>query len=298
MAALAGAVLALGAALAVAVQGLGIRLGTRDGGTATALAVVIVVNIFVLLPLAGVLDYGAYALSPVSLAAFAGAGLVGTLLGRAFSYLGIKRIGATRAEPVKASQPLHAAVLAVLLLDERLTALRLGGILLIFAGVALISWESGNGERVGVGDTPVHATFYPFLAAFLFGLEPIFAKIAFAAGTPVLTGLSIKTLAATVGLVGFFVATDTVPTRRQVFGENFRWYLMAGAANTAFLLAFYYALEIAPVVLVVPLIQLSPLFVIGISLVLLQRLERVNAKLVVGALIVVAGAIAVSIANT
>lgn len=295
MSTLLGVGLALVGALFIAIQVACIRVGTDAGRSNDALVVVLLVNIVVLVPLAGLVHFPTYHLPVVAVLAFAGAGFVGTMLGRAFEYAGIERIGASRSEPIKASQPLHAALLAVFLLGESLSVARLAGIVCIVAGIALISWESQSGAGVDA-ENPLKGLLFPFAAAFFFGIEPIFAKVGFAAGTPVLVGLAVKTLAATVAFTAFLRSRGSLPSLATVDRSSLRWYVAAGVANTLFLLAYYAALEIAPVVLVIPVLQASPLFVIAISLVFLERLERITPRLVLGALVVVAGTVVVSAA--
>lgn len=292
-----GVGLALIAAVGIAGQTVSIRIGTEKGRSHDALVVVLLVNIVVLVPAAVFAFYPNYGLTLRSVLSFVGAGFVGTLLGRAFYYAGIEQIGASRAEPIKASQPLHSALVAVIVLGETLTTGNLFGILLIVAGVGLISREAAKNPTTATGNVPMTGLFLPLVAAFFFGIEPIFAKLGFAEGTPVLVGLAIKTLAATIGFLGYLRYRAGLPARSELLSGNVRWYVVAGVSNTVFLLAYYAALEVSPVVLVVPIMQTSPLLVVGLSFVFLQRLERVTWRLASAAAVVVAGAIAVTFAG-
>lgn len=294
---LLGAGLAFLAAAGIAGQVVFVRVGTEHGTANDALVVVLLTNIGVLVPLALVTGYPDFGLTRRAILAFIGAGFVGTMLGRAFYYTAIKRIGASRAEPIKASVPLYAALVAVFVLGETLTPVGLFGIVLIVAGVAVISWESTSNPSATAADAGPVDLLFPLIAAFFFGIEPIFAKIGFAEGTPVLVGLAIKTLAATVGFAAYLRYRDVLPSVGSLRTGNTRWYLAAGISNTFFLLAYYSALEIAPVVLVAPIMQLSPLLVVALSAVFLKRLEKVTPRLVAASLIVVAGAIAVTLAS-
>ncbi|WP_336001887.1 EamA family transporter [Halorientalis halophila] len=286
---LLGPGLAVAAALALAIQVGCVRVGTDSGRSNDALIVVLLVNIAVLVPVALVVGYPDYTLPRNALLAFAAAGLVGTMMGRAFEYAGIEKIGASRSEPIKASQPLHAAVLAVLVLGETLTPLMGVGTVLVVVGVAVISWESRSSAD-GLESISWSYLALPLASAFLYGIEPIFAKVGLATGTSPFVGLGVKTVAATVAFYAYLRYRGALP-KRSVFGSgNTKWYVAAGLANTAFLLSYYAALAVAPVVLVQPVLQTSPLFVILISYVFLQRLERVTWKLVVAATVVALGA--------
>lgn len=145
-----GTALAVAAVLFLAVQVICVRIGTDSGRSTDALIVVLLVNIALLIPVALVVGYPDYTEPPDAILSFVAAGLVGTMLGWAFEYAGIERIGASRSEPIKASQPLHAALLAVVILGETLTPTDGVGIVLVVIGVAIISWESRDSLEIGM----------------------------------------------------------------------------------------------------------------------------------------------------
>lgn len=289
-----GIVFALAAALAVAVTSVTVRLGTTEGPSTDVLVVVIAVNFVVFVSLAAVLYYPDYGLTPRSIVAFVLAGIVGTMLARALYYESIRRIGASRSEPIKASNPLYAAVIAVLVLGETLTGGHLAGILLIVLGVALVSAEGATSPATGEDGVPWRGLLLPFTAAFFYGLDPVFSKLGLVEGTPLLVGLAVKTVAGGAAFFGYLWWRDTLP-RTGLLGPGWSWKLAAGLGNTLFLLAYFAAIAVAPVAVVFPIMQTSPLVVAVISFLFLQRLERVTLRLVAGALIVVVGAIAVTL---
>lgn len=258
------------------------------------LVVVLLVNVALVVPLSVVSAHPNYGLTARSVAAFVGAGLVGTVLGRVALFTGIQRVGASRAEPLKGSTPFFAAIVAVLVLGERLTLPHLLGILLVVLGVAVISWTQAREP-----ETETHGSLrdlvFPLLAALLFAIEPVFAKIGFEAGTPFMVGLALKTLAAVVGLYAYLWYVGQVPGVRDFRHGAVWWYVAAGLANTTFLLALYASLSVAPVSFVVPIIQSSPLFVVVLSYVFLQDLERITPRLAAGVCVVVAGGVLVAV---
>lgn len=178
----------------------------------------------------------------------------------------------------------------MVVLGEQVTTGHVVGILLIVAGIAAISWETARGDDVAEGTSGL-ALLLPLAAAFLFGIEPTLAKLGFAEGTPILVGLAIKTVAATVGFLGYLRLRNDLPTLAVFGGRNVRWYVLAGIANTTFLFLYYAGLSIAPVSVVVPIIQTSPLLVMVLSLAFLSRLEQVTWKLLTAACVVVGGAV-------
>ncbi|SEH65582.1 Uncharacterized membrane protein [Halopenitus malekzadehii] len=289
-----GAGLAVGGALTIATMGLLVRIGTEDGRASDALLVVLGTNLVVLLPLTLVWNYPSYGITPLAVLMFALAGITATLLGRSLFFASVEKIGASRSDAIKASQPLHAAAIAIVILGESLTFQHLLGILFIVVGVAVISLDlKSDGSGSLETRELLMSLLFPLGAAFFYGLEPTVAKIGFNEGTPLLVGLSIKLVVATSGFVAYLYWRGILPGRNDFTRSNLRWYIAAGLANTTFLGFYYGALELSPVNIVIPLTQTSPLFVVVISYVALPRLERITGWIVGGTLCVVTGAVIV-----
>jgi drug/metabolite transporter (DMT)-like permease len=293
-----GVVLAAAAAVAWAAQYVFVRLATVEGSTTDAVAVVLVCNVVLVVPAALVLSEPTAIASVDVLAAFVGAGLAGSLLGRICQFRAIETIGASRTAPVVASTALFSAGLAVVLLGETLTAAHAVGILLVVCGVAYISWRTATdptdprpAREIGL------SLAFPLLAALCFAIEPVFISWGLAEGVPVVAGLAVKVVAAALGFLGYLLIASAVPSAARLAG-SLRWYVAAGVASTVALLVYFLALEVAPVVVVVPIIQVSPLIVLVLSSAFLPRgLERVTWDLTVAATLVVVGAIVVSVSG-
>ena len=290
-----GVAFAVVAALGLAAQAVFLRLATRHGRIQDALIVGYVMNVLVIVPVALLVYYPDYGLTPLSIAAFVAAGLLGSLVGRAFHFAGIARVGASRAEAVKASQSLHAAIIAVVLIGEALTPAHLGAIVLVVAGLVLLATESADDPLTGEQFT-LRSYAFPLAAAFFFGLQPAIAKVGLAEGTPVLVGLGISLPSAGVGYVALLRLRGTLPTVVEVRRSTSAWlYVAAGAGTTVFMVAFYSGLAVAPVNVVVPIVQTSPLVVVIVSALALRGHERITPRLVAAAIVVVAGAVGVTL---
>lgn len=297
-AALLGAFLAVVAAVGWATQYVFVRLATDEGSTADAVLVAMACNAALILPPAVVL-YGFAPLTPLATAVFVAAGIAGSLFGRLCQFASIEAIGASRSAPVISSTALFAAALAIAFLGERLTLPHLVGILLVVVGVAYISWETANDPDDPRPLREVGASLaLPLLAAFFFGLEPILVSYGLSIGAPLLPGLGVNALAALVGFLAYRRWRRTVPGWTDLRGPSFRWYVAAGVASTLALLAYFGALELAPVVVVVPIVQVAPLVVLVLTWFFLpRRLERVTWRLATAAAVVVCGAIVVSLSG-
>lgn len=294
---LLGVALTLGAALSVAIHHLLVRLGTDEGTAYDAVLVVMVVNTLALVPLVGVVYYPAYGLTRQSVLSFVAAGISGTLLGRACMYTSIERIGASRTAPIVATWGLISTILGVLVLGESLTPSHAAGVVLVVGGVAVIAWET---SQENPGALPrrelLIGLLLPFGAAVAFGWEPIFAKFGLADGTPAPVGLVVKTVAATLGFVGYLASQDRLPDPQTYRRADMKLFGLAGIANTLFLLGYYIALEIAPVSIVGPIVVTNTLFVVVLSAVFMpERLERVTPTLAAAATVAVVGVVVITV---
>lgn len=294
-----GVSLAIVSAVLFAFEYICARIATAGGRIADLLAISLMTNVVLLVP-ATLAWYGIPSFTPVSLIAFGATGLFGSLFARLFLFRSVDAIGASRTSPVVASNVFFATVLAVLVLQERLTPLHMVGIILIVSGVAVISWETANDStpeqslrELGV------SLLLPVVTAALIGLEPILVSVGLAEGTEVIPGSALKVSTATAGFLGYLLWKRDLGADMFQPDEKTKWYVGAGASSAIGIVAFYVALDSAPVVLVVPLFQTAPLIVVAISAVFLpQRLERITWRLIIASAVVVVGAILVTIVGS
>lgn len=288
-----GVGLAVLAAGGLATQALAVRLGSTDRRVSDVLAVVFAVNLLVILPVAALVLGPTDGLTSLALGAFALAGVLGSLLGRACYYVGIARLGASRAEPLRALLPLFAVGTAVIVLDEPITPLLAGGVLLLVIGVATVATEARESPVTATGSQLRLDLAFPLAAAFLYGVDPVVTKIGLAEGASATVGLAVRTAAGAVGF-GVYLAWRSARDGYRPSGSVDRWTLLAGLANTVYLLAYYAALARAPVVVVTPVMGLSTLFVVVGAAAFFREDEGVTRRLVAAAAVVVVGAVLVA----
>lgn len=291
-----GAALGVVSAAGIAVQAVAIRLATKRGQMVDVLLFNLTVSAVIFVGLTSVLVREPV-LSPTAFLAFATAGFVSLLAGRAFYFAGIQRVGASRSEPIKSSMPLHATIFAALILGERVAAAQVAGIILIIVGVVLVTWEGTNADRIAGKATPWAGLSLPFVAALLFALEPVLASVGFETGTSVLVGATIQSTTATAFLLAFLAWRRSIPRWTELPTGDVRWYLLSGVASAVTILAYYAGLSVSRVGIVVPISQTSPLLVVALSALFLQNLERVTLRLAVASGVIIAGAIAVTVAG-
>ena len=292
-----GILFALLAGISIAAMAIFVRMATKKGGDAfTAVIVSLILNLIIIIPAVAVIYYPEYGITLRSFLAFVGAGLTGTLTGRVFYFEGISRVGASRADAIKATMPIFATITAILVLGEDPTTTHILAILAVVMGVWIISSEMmlKKGEESMIGRR--RDIIYPVSAAVCFGFEPIFARIGVLEGTPSQVGVSIKILIAATGFLLYFVWKEELPDVKGFLAnrETAKWYILAGLANTAMMVFYYAAIEKAPVVFVVPFLQTSPLFVVIFSYIWIQDIERISWRLVLGVIVMICAAIIIT----
>lgn len=287
-------VLAVVASVGFALQYIFVRIGTRSGRVEDAVWISLLCNTAIIVPLAVVFSNGV--VSPRSIMAFVAAGVAGALLSRILMFQSIQRIGASRTSPIVASNVIFATVFAMFAFGDTVTLIHFLGIVLIVVSIAYISYETSN-DPESVNQNPTAKIIaLPILAALFIGVEPIFISIGLSFGTSTLTGLAVTVSTAFVGFSTYLAVSSGIPRPDVISDPEFKWHLGAGLIITISMLSYFAALESAPVVLVVPVIQTSPLFIILISIFALpDQVEKITWRLTVAAVGVVIGATSVSL---
>ncbi|HWH78341.1 MAG TPA: DMT family transporter [Candidatus Binatus sp.] len=211
---------------------------------------------------------------------------------RQLTYIGIEKIGAARSGPIRASVPLWSAAVAIVFLGERMTAPVAVGTLLVVVGILLISWRTDE----TIKDFRPWYVIAPLLAAILGGvIYPLRRYALKFSDDPIYFG-------AIVGIVGLlctmiFLALPTTKDRLVWHRQTLGYFIVGGSLESLGLLLVLYALSFGPVVMVTPLTATLPLWVVIGSRYFLRDVEKITRRTVVGAILVVVGTIAITLAN-
>lgn len=219
---------------------------------------------------------------------FMAAGVVHFYFGWTFLSLSQVRDGAGRTGAAAAAAPLVGTVLAVLVLGEEFTALTGLGVVLVVAGVAVLSLRSPAG-RSSAGSVP----WFGLLAASSWGTSPIFIRWG-------LEGLPAPLLGVTIGMAGTTLAyaiTLTV-TRRwggaPVSHAARMWLTVAGLIVAVAIVAQWTAYDNIEIAVALTIMQLSAPTVILVAPVIVGgEMEKVTVPLVAGTALVMAASILV-----
>lgn len=286
--------LAAGAAFCFAGAGILFRRGVASNSIITAImmslpVIVVVTGIF------AIVDWPD-TVSAASFGWFVLGGVVGDGIGRAAYIGGVERLGPSRATPIHtAAYPFVAVLGGIVFLSEDVPPSRFAGAALIVAGIIAVT----GSPHAEPGETRKRFRWtwwylYPVVAGVGFGVSDIMRKFALD-GTPNPSfGAAVGSLTA---LLIWALAVGSSPRLRVMAkpGPGSGWFVLAGVVIAIGLIAVFTALEADDVSVVGPIISAQPIVVVGLSALFLRGHEVLSARLVIGAVLTVAGVISLAL---
>ncbi len=133
-------------------------------------------------------------------------------------------------------------------------------------------------------------------AGLAYGVSAVLIRQGVGAMAPPLVGAAIAILCGTSGL--FVIGRRSIKATLVGNKKAVILLLCAGLAGACGVLSSYFALSIAPVVIISPLQNTTPLFTLLWSWLFLGRLERITPRLVLGTVLVVSGIVLVTFGGT
>ncbi|WP_299262861.1 EamA family transporter [Halorientalis sp.] len=272
------------------------KRGMAAGGSATQAAIVVVVIDTGLYWLALLATSWPNPLSGLTLdlvVVFTVAGLFGTAIGRILVFAGVERVGASINSAGISTRPLFATLLALGFLGEPLGPLTGVGVVVLVCGLIVLTYSKG-GDVSGWRPRDV---LLPVSAAAVFGTGNVLRRFGFGDTTATaLQAVTINETAALVALAAYVVATrktDVLSAPRASYTQ----FAGSGLVTAVALLSFFTALsmEAGRVAIVDSLAATAPLFTTIFAAALLRDVERVTRSVVLGALLVVVGAVLVTV---
>jgi drug/metabolite transporter (DMT)-like permease len=253
--------------------------------------------------------------SPTAVAALSAAGIMHFVWGRYCNYRATRAIGTNLVAPIQQFNLLVTLVLAIWLLGEYLTPLKILGIALIVLGPTFtMQRKVPPGERAVSEEkiTPIDAekpaAFQPkyaegytfsLLSAIGYGLSPILVRV----------GLENQGIGASFagGLIASIAATAVFalillwPGQwRHVWStdrEAVKWFTFSGFLVFFSQMFLYMAMSIAPVTVVSPINRLSILFRLFFSRLLNPQHEVFGGSVILATVVSLAGAAALSLST-
>jgi drug/metabolite transporter (DMT)-like permease len=216
------------------------------------------------------------------------AGMIAPGASQLFITMGIREAGSSRTSVAFGTAPLLAVVLAVVVFDEEPGAGVLVGACLIVAGGLALAGEKdrpAHVRRIGIVYALVGAAMFAFR-------DNLVRHLSLDTDVPSMTA-GLVTLASAIAVTSLVVALrrDHVLCPPAVAGGWLLPGLLVGLSYAALFEAFYRG----TVSVVAPIVGTESLWGVAFSALLLHRTERVGARLVLGAALVVAGGVLIAV---
>jgi drug/metabolite transporter (DMT)-like permease len=314
-----GGLLALCSAACFAFNNASVRRAVLTGSIAQGMAITVPIGVPLFFFAALVTGHlGAVAgFSPAALMALAAAGVLHFVWGRYCNYRATRAMGTNLVAPVQQFNLLVTLVLAVWLLGEYLTPLKILGIGLILLGPTFTMparEKKDDGERA-VSDekiTPIDAekpqAFQPkyaegylfaLLSASGYGLSPILVRVGLenqGLGVSLAGGL-VAYIAATIAFALILLWPGQLRHVLTINRESAKWFTFSGFLVFFSQMFLYMAMSVAPVTVVSPINRLSILFRLYFSRLLNPQHEVFGGPVIVATVVSLAGAVALSLST-
>jgi len=243
------------------------------------------------------------------------AGIIHFVWGRYCNFRATKAMGSNLVAPVQQSSLIVTLALALWILGERLTLLRLIGIGLVVLGPALAyeraksKHHANSGNLTGAaGEIDKRPMFRPnyaegyFFAALSstgYGVSPILVSMGLETkglGSS-LTGGLISYLAATLAFALLLLWPGQLRHLRAMDPESVKWFTLSGIVVCLSQMFRYMALAVAPVSAVAPIERLALVFRLYFSRLINPRHEIFDGRVIVATAVSLLGALALSVST-
>lgn len=278
---------AIFSAAAWAVDSLLVRKGTAYSNPSTAALVSFLVNVAILVPYI----FFRYSLEEIFQPAnlfFVLSGIIQPAMVRVMFYVGIVRLGVSRAGPIRGTSPFFAVAIAFFLFHERPPWIVYAGGLLTIAGTWLVSYKR-------TGETKWRAVdlMFPLGAAMLASVSQNIRKVGLNTTNEPIIAATISTatsLCCLFGSLRFSGKADSIKITRGCLP----YYLGAAVFALIGQLCTFIALNGGQISVVAPIVNTTPLFVIALTAIFLRGEEKINKAVVIGVILLVGGIAAIA----
>lgn len=216
------------------------------------------------------------------------AGLIAPGVSQLFITVAIREAGSSRTSVAFGTAPLFALLIAVLFFDEDPGVGVLAGAFLIVGGGLALAGERDRPShirRIGIAYALVGAVLFAFR-------DNVVRHLSLDTDVPAMTA-GAATLASAIVVTALFVAVRRDPLRAPP-PTVARWLVpgtLVGLSYVCLFEAFYRG----TVSVVAPIVGTESLWGVGFSALFLHRTEQVGARLVLGAALVVSGAMLIGV---
>jgi uncharacterized membrane protein len=317
-----GGFFALLAAITFALNNASARRGVLTGSIVQAMAITVPIGVplFFIATLATGHLAAVVGFSPEAMLALAAAGIIHFVWGRYCNYRATKAMGANLVGPLQQVSLVLTLVLAILVLGETLTALRLVGIVLVVIGPMLTlrgetekrahppratdqaetsAEKLENGRPAPFAVNYTEGTVFALLSTLGYGASPILVRFGLESqglGVSLAAGL-IAYSAATLIALPFLLWPNRLRHVLALEPEAAKWFTISGVMVCVSQMFLYMAYAVAPVSVVTPIQRLSIVFRIYFGHVLNPQHEVFGRKVYLGTAVSLLGALALSLST-
>jgi DME family drug/metabolite transporter len=230
------------------------------------------------------------ALSTSTVLVFLLSGLFGAVVWFAYN-VGVDRVGASVSSAGFNTHPLFATVLALVWLDEALGVLTALGILVLIAGLILIGLSEG-GDITG---WRAWELVFPLAAGGAYAVSNVVRRFGLTT-TPVTTheAITINSTTTLLVLVAYLLSDGRESVRAPSRSVD-AYFAASGLLSAAALFFLFEAFDRGSVAVVSAVSGTSPMFAVAFTYVFLSDIEAVTGRIVAGALLVVLGAVLITL---
>tara|TARA_B100000315_G_C14551499_1_gene576059 strand:+ start:649 stop:1533 length:885 start_codon:yes stop_codon:yes gene_type:complete len=215
------------------------------------------------------------------------AGFISGFAGKYAAYFGTKTIGASRGYSLTSTEIIFGVIISVLVLNEQINLVLVTSILILFTGIFFISMSAPNGKTITKSSVFYKGILVSILGGLFWGSGWSFAKLGIiGSGSPILGTLISQTTA----LVAFIpIILRRKKSMNRIRRTKYIYLSAAGLSSYIALLASWILLGTFSIGNVLSLTRLYPLITLVLSFFILQKVEKVNYKAVLGVILLVAG---------
>jgi uncharacterized membrane protein len=206
------------------------------------------------------------------------------------TFLGLHRIGTSRSQPLRNTYPLWSALIAIVIMHEKASAMIVAGTFLIVLGVVLISWKP---DVPPPGYHWWHIVF-SLAAGVLAGVAFPLRRYGLTITNEPVFFAAVVAVVSLAGAVPFcWLSRDRRVSMWHPKGV-FHFSLSGFFEGLGALLSLM-ALSSGRVVIISPIVATTPLWNLVIAIIFLRGKEEINARTIAGTFAVVIGTIAIAL---
>ncbi len=229
-------------------------------------------------------------------------GVVHLALGRTWAYRAVQLIGSNRSTVVMSLNPIVTLILAVMILNERLTWFMVPAILLLILGPTLVAWrEQTIRDAASAGkpsakevdrQTLYKGMFFGAGAALFWGSSAIFIKLGLASGGSPIAGSFIAHVAAALAILPSSFLNRR--NRAELFRKDvvsLRLAVLSGLTSCTAQLLRYLAFSFGTVIVVSLMARTLPLWVLFFAFIFNREYESFSRWVLIGNALIVVGTV-------